>query len=398
MNIPLQSSQKSDNASVQRKRPENGSSPPENQAALEASRRMTEEHMRASQRSLANAQRIAHVGNWDWNVKTNELRWSDEIYRIFGLTPQQFGATYEAFLDSVHPEDRAFVRKSVDDALRVRAPFSIDHRIILPNGAKKFVHEQAEVTFDAAGQPVQMSGTVQDITERMLTEAKLRASQAQLRSLTVQLEFAETRERRRIAADIHDRIGQSLAFAKMKLDQMHASATSTDSARELEELRGLIEQIIVDSRSLIFELSPPVLHELGLLPALKWLAEQMLEQHDVCVHVRTDGSGGPTDQDERAILFKAVRELLFNVAKHSKARRAEVSLQAEGNSLKLIVADDGIGFDVSKTRNVTVQGNGFGLFSLHERLLYLGGSLEVDSSPGRGTRITILFPFKEQPQ
>lgn len=133
-----------------------------------------EKRLIESEISLANAQRIAHLGNWEWDIVNNRLCWSDEIYRIFGLVPQSFGATYEAFLNSVHPDDREFVKESVNKALCGKHPYSIDHRIILPDGTVRVVHEQAEVIFDNTDKAIQMNGTVQDITERKKAEEELR--------------------------------------------------------------------------------------------------------------------------------------------------------------------------------------------------------------------------------
>lgn len=146
-------------------------------------RKRAEETLRKSEASLAEAQRIAHLGNWDWNIVENELRWSDEIYRIFGLTPQEFGATYEAFSNSVHPDDREFVKKSVNEALDKRKPYSIDHRILLPDGSERVVHEQAEVTFDEHSRPTRMVGTVQDMTELKRMEQALVMSERKFRSI-----------------------------------------------------------------------------------------------------------------------------------------------------------------------------------------------------------------------
>ncbi len=144
-------------------------------------RRRAEEALRESEASLVEAQRVAHVGNWDWNIVTNDLAWSDEIYRIFGLKPREFGATYEAFLSTVHPDDREYVQKSVDQAVHEGKPYSIDHRIVLPEGEVRTVHEQGEVTFDKIGTPIRMVGVVQDITER-------RRAEEEIRSLNVELE------------------------------------------------------------------------------------------------------------------------------------------------------------------------------------------------------------------
>ena len=144
--------------------------------ALKKSHEELEVRVKERTASLANAQRIAHLGNWDWNIVKNELYWSDEIYRIFGLKPQEFGSTYEAFLNSVHPDDREFVKESVGEALNSSKPYSIDHRIVLPDGTERYVHEQAEVTFDETGKPSRMTGIVHDITERKIAENKLQTS------------------------------------------------------------------------------------------------------------------------------------------------------------------------------------------------------------------------------
>jgi len=133
----------------------------------------SEQKLRESEARLAEAQRIAHSGSWVWDIVENKEIWSDEIYRIFGLAPQEFSATYEAFLESVHPDDRELVRKSVDAALKNKVPYSIDHRIIRPDNAIRHVHEEGEVTFDEKGKAVRMMGTVQDITERVMMEQLL---------------------------------------------------------------------------------------------------------------------------------------------------------------------------------------------------------------------------------
>jgi len=144
-------------------------------------RKQAEEALRRSEQSLAEAQRIAHLGNWDWDIVANELRWSDEVYRIFGLQPQEFGATYEAFLASVHPEDREAVTKAVNESLAdPPTPYSIEHRVVRPDGSERMVHERGEVTFDETGKPVHMIGTVHDITELKRAEIESYRSRREL--------------------------------------------------------------------------------------------------------------------------------------------------------------------------------------------------------------------------
>ncbi len=129
--------------------------------------------LRHSQESLNRAQRIAHVGNWDWDIVKGTLAWSDEIYRIFGLQPQEFGATYEAFLEYIHPDDRESVTQAVTKSLEENVPYSIEHRVVRPDGEVRIVHEHGEIERDDSGAPIFMSGTVQDITERKETEGEV---------------------------------------------------------------------------------------------------------------------------------------------------------------------------------------------------------------------------------
>ena len=128
--------------------------------------------LQESEASLSEAQRIAHLGNWDWDIVSNELSWSDEIYNIFGLRPQEFKATYDAFLETIHPDDRDFVTNAVNEALEGK-PYHIDHRVVLPDETERFVHEQAEVTYDEDGQPIRMIGIVQDITDSKESEIEI---------------------------------------------------------------------------------------------------------------------------------------------------------------------------------------------------------------------------------
>jgi PAS domain S-box-containing protein len=128
----------------------------------------------ASEKALTEAQRIARMGNWDWDIVANTLAWSDEIYRIFGLTPRQFGATYDAFLERVHPDDRRKVVDAVDTTLETNVPYDIDHRIVRPDGVERIVHEQAKVYRGDDGRPTRMIGVVRDVTEERLADERNR--------------------------------------------------------------------------------------------------------------------------------------------------------------------------------------------------------------------------------
>jgi signal transduction histidine kinase len=246
---------------------------------------------------------------------------------------------------------------------------------------------------DASGKVVDAFSLVQDITDRRQAEERLHAHHKRLRALASELSVVEARERRRLASYLHDHIGQNLAIAKIKLGELRQSASSRGMAASLDGIRNLLDETIQETRSLTFDLSPPILYELGFEPAVEWLTERMQKEHGLPCRFEDDGQAKPLEEDLRAVLFRSVRELLVNVVKHAHARSAKVSLRKEGGDMRIVVEDDGVGFESSGAELYPGQSGGFGLFSILERLTYFGGRVHIESEPGRGTRITLVAPL-----
>ena len=235
-----------------------------------------------------------------------------------------------------------------------------------------------------------------EVSERKKTEEKLLTYQKQLRSSASELSLAEERLRRKIATDVHDHISQNLAISKLKIESLTQSATSPELARELEEIRDLIAQVVESTRSLTFELSPPVLYELGFEAAVEWLVRQTRKQYGLSAEFEDDGRTKPLDGNVRILLFQAVRELLVNVVKHAKASSVKVSTQRVGDQIRVSVEDDGVGFDVTQVHSQDHMTSGFGLFNIRERLDHIGGHLDIASRAGKGTRITLVAPITHE--
>ncbi len=231
-----------------------------------------------------------------------------------------------------------------------------------------------------------------DVSERKDAEDRLLTYQEQLRALTSELFLIEEKERRRIASELHDQIGQNLALCKLKVAALEKDMTHSQVKSELSAVRRLLECSIQDARSLIFDLSPPVLYELGFQAALEWLAERIEEQYHVPVEFENRAGDGVLGGDLQVILFQVVRELLVNVGKHSRASQAKVILSQENHFLKIQVNDDGVGFDASQIYDAKGHPGSFGFFSMRERLNYLGGGLEVKSRAGQGSQIVLTVP------
>jgi two-component system, chemotaxis family, CheB/CheR fusion protein len=231
---------------------------------------------------------------------------------------------------------------------------------------------------------------VTDLTARRDSEQRIVAYQEKLRQVSFDAALAEERERRRIASDLHDRIGQSLALAKMKLEGMPRSDPERTA---IDDAIDLLAQSIVDTRTLIFDLSPPILYELGLEDALSWLAEDLGKRWGIAFELDTDRAAKPLDDATASLVFRAVRELLTNVLKHARVRAATVSLRRLGNEMEIDVKDRGVGFDLEAAQARAGHG-GFGLFSVREQISRLGGTVEVESSATMGTRVSLRLPLK----
>ena len=248
------------------------------------------------------------------------------------------------------------------------------------------------------GRRTYIQGIWRDITEQKLAEEKVMAYQQQLRSLGSELSLSEERLRRRIATNVHDNVGQYLAISKIKLESMVKSASSAKLAKSLGEVSEMIGRIIESTRSLTFELSPPVLYELGFEAAVEWLVRNTRKQHGLSTEFVNDRRPKPLDEAAMVFLFQAVRELLVNVAKHARADNVTVSTERIGDEVHVSVEDDGVGFDLLHARQIGWQNSGYGLFSIRERLGHIGGHLSIESKPGHGTLATLIVPIDRKGQ
>ncbi len=236
-----------------------------------------------------------------------------------------------------------------------------------------------------------------EFVERKQAETQLRVYRKRLRSLAVALTRTEEKGRREFARELHDGVGQQLALAQIKLGIALEEAGGGPLSGRLAEVRELIGQVIRQTRTLIFEISPPVLYERGLDEALAWLAETASNRYGVEIRSESEGEHPVFSDELRASLYRAAAELLANVGRHSLATQATLSLRTIGGKTRLSVVDNGIGFDVAGTWERIVNNGSFGLFSITERLEELGGEVTIDSEPGRGTRVSVVLPVRDVP-
>ncbi|WP_300673897.1 AAA family ATPase [Desulfoluna sp.] len=244
---------------------------------------------------------------------------------------------------------------------------------------------------------VEILKTVTDILTharaRQKAEEEVTLYQEKLRGLSSSILLTEEKERRRIAIGLHDEIGQSLTLSRLKLSALKNTAPNPEIEAELLQIRQLVDQTLHDIRHLTFELSPPDLYELGLAAALDTLAELMLEPHGIKVDFDDALEEGPLPESSRILLYQASREILFNIVKHAKATRVNLSVESSGDSIHVTITDNGTGFDIPETAARRHTSNGFGLFSIKERLAHHGGRLIITPGPVSGTRVVLSLPM-----
>ena len=344
-------------------------------------RRRAEEALRMSEANLAEAQRIAHLGSWDWDVVNSKLSWSEETYRIFGISPGQFGETYESFLSYVHRTDQEMVKEAVNAALYQQQSYNIEHRIIPPDGVQRNVHEQAQVIFGADGSPLRMVGTVQDVTEHKQAKVARRRFKEEL----------EKKERERLAALLHDGVGQNLQAVNLGLKMVVENIATPVAAEILPELIEEVRKTIDQVRDLNEELSPVHLDHMDLSEAIRSHASKLTVRVKADIFVNAHGDTYDFLSDRvKEHCFLIFQEALTNAIKHSGAEKIMIQLNVVGdNWLLMRISDDGCGFSMGQT---TGHEKGLGLSIIKERAIRLGGTADISSELGKGTTVTMKIP------
>lgn len=290
----------------------------------------------------------------------------------------------------VHADDRvlfAHVLRRMRETLRGEWVLRMNPR----GGEARIAHVTAGAVREADDRTTAIRWIIRDISEQHRAERELRASRRRVRLMASKLALVEERERRRIANDIHDHISQSLAVAKLRLGMMR-EALSTSHTHALDEVRNLLSEVIAQTRTLTFELSPMVLYELGLGAAIEWLLEQRAG-YGIKLDFHNEAPDLRLKRDTAITLFQAVREALANIIKHSGATRATFRLFHDDDNVRVEVEDNGTGFHVEETLSRRPQETGLGLVSMRERIVHLGGSVEIQSAPGSGTRVCLAVPL-----
>jgi PAS domain S-box-containing protein len=320
-----------------------------------------------------------------------------QMEQAFGMTREQLRGKTD--YDMVPVEMADSYRRHDAQALNTGHPVQVEEITRTPDGREYTMLASKFPLVDPGGQPYAVCVMSVDITERKKTERQLQTLNetleqrvaertVQLRELAVQLTRAEQQERRRIAHILHEHFQQLLVTVKHRLNRIRNRTQDADLLDQLQQAEGILGEAIQASRSLTVELCPPVVYDMGLAAALRWLGRWMWDNHGLTVEVQADDQANPSAEEVSVLLFEAVRELLFNVLKHAQTLHARVEMRPAAGQTRIVVRDEGSGFDPSGQD----RSKGFGLFGIRHRLELLGGTFQMESTRGWGTCITLVSP------
>ncbi|KAA0246999.1 MAG: response regulator, partial [Candidatus Jettenia sp.] len=382
-----------------------------------------EEALRKSEASLANAQRIAHLGNWQWNMRENKVVGSDEFYRIFGKTRQTFNGTYETLLNFVHPDDRVFVKKSVREALDEKKPYCINFRILLPDGSVRIIHTEAEVIFDSAGKAIQMNGTNQDITEYKQAEeekAKLREQLYHAQKLESVGKLVGC-----IAHDFNNILSAIIGYVELLQNKMKKYDSSVDDSSKnyIERILAIAEKAIhLTQNLLIFSRkeinNPRPVHVNTIIKRAESLLSNL-----ICENIKLNTV--LTDKNYTIMADSGqIEQILMNLATNARDAMPDggiLTIRTEivtldnafiqnygygeiGKYVLVSISDTGMGMDEETQKMIFEpffttkkhgKGTGLGLAIVYGIVTQHQGYIQVDSARGKGTTFKIYLPIIE---
>lgn len=347
-----------------------------------------EQSLILSESTLNKAQKIAHMGSWEYIYATDIMNCSDETLRIFGYPPGGVRPSLDLFFNMTHPDDFLSLRENIVRVLELHEPLSIDMRIILEDGEERFIHEQAELTYDDNGEIVKLVGTVHDITQRKKIEEEQKRSLAQLKQLSVHIEQAREDERLNISRELHDDLGQALTAVKIDLEIIKQQSTDAIVKDKLDSVKALVGGAIKSVQKITSQLRPEIIDDLGLEAAIDWYSNDFSKRYGIEVFLDID-SEIFFSKEKSLSLFRIVQESLTNIARHAHATHVEILLNKQGDDIQLVIADNGVGISDDHINSK----NSFGIMSLKERAEFLGGSFEISKGEKFGSKILINFPI-----
>ena len=354
-----------------------------------------EQALRQSEQLFRELAENIHEVFWLTDSKYTQMIYVSPLYEtVWERSRESLYSAPRSWMEVVHPEDKEqlvaeMARRSPEE------PHNTTYRLVRPNGSIRWIRDRSFPVRDESGKVTRYAGVSDDITEIKGAEESLRRANHRLQILSRRRIQVQEDERRRLARELHDQIGQLLTAASINLASARRTKDRRKMIRQLDEAIVILEQILRQVRQISFDIRPPVLDDLGLVPTMRWMLNDSADRAGLTSEFFADPNLRRSDTEGETACYRVGLEAVANVVRHAHAQKVWLELHNAGNALELVVRDDGIGFDVADAEK-RVDRDRLGLVGMNERTTALGGHFECKSTPGHGTEIRALFPFARE--
>ena len=364
-------------------------------SAEEKLRQRTDELEKAHQRLRSHVEN-SPLGLVEWDDEWRILHWSAMAERIFGWKESEVIGQIIFDLPFIHYDDRNELIAVVEPLLQGEIPRNIHrNRNYTRSGRVIWCEWYNSVLTDNQGHVLSVLSLAADITDQQKSEEALKTYQEQLKNMAAQLVTTESEKRMLVATELHDGVCQLLASAQMRLKVLQDKHESLKNSSDVADLQSVIDNAYESARTVTYDLSPPILYELGIGEAIRNHLETESHKSEIKFNVIEKGEKVSLARPILSLLYRTFRELIINTKKHANATTVTVRLERRKTSISLAVRDDGRGFDSRKlAQGSTSKTSGFGLFSIREQLSAVEGQVEIQTAPGKGTSIKITVPIQ----
>ena len=355
-------------------------------------RKLTELKLLKSEALLKEAQGVAHIGHWELDLATMIPAWSEEIFHLFGIDPATREPSFAAHRDLLYPDDWDILNNAVSATITTEAPFDIKFRLLHPVKGIRWLHAIGQAIRDNDGKISRLFGTAQDITELNKIDLELQNSHDHLRNLMARLQISREDERKNIAAEIHDDLGQSLVALQIDLSWL-MKRIPHDQTQLLEKAESMLSMLkVIDERvrEIATELRPPLLDDLGFVPAAQSYLSEFEERTGIKCEFTSEPEEIILDANVSIALFRVLQGVLTNTAKHTRATLVKISLAEQTDGLYMEISDNGRGI----TEKEIASRKSIGIIGMRERIAFFGGSLQIEGRRGKGTTVKLKIPVQ----
>lgn len=363
-------------------------------------RKQAEEALRKSQERFDLAVRGSNDGIWDWNILSGQAYYSPRVRELLGYGASEFPDVIASIDTHMHPDDHSRTWAAIRAHLDTRQPYDMEHRLRTKDGRYRWFRCRGQAVWDSSGQPIRMAGSFTDIHERKMDEEALRQAQADAllarQEFTQRLISAQEQERKRLAGELHDSLGQNLSLVKNRIQLALAGAELSPAAvNHLEAASKLMTDCLNEVRNLAHDLRPLPIERAGLTDCLEALVQEVAESSAIRFEHRFENVDDLFPGEQATMVYRILQEALNNLVKHSHATAASVTVERDLHCVRLRIQDNGKGFDKSFVTGPHRIRTGIGLTSIGERVRMLGGSVDISTGPGQGTILQLEIPLHE---